>query len=94
MSSWEGWGRNLRAGSHGFGAWFARRGVQRQAGRSGVSPSPSHRAKARHKLLKKRSLGMFQSCRFWGYLMTGSRLAEMGNSWAISKGTRHSTNSI
>lgn len=53
-----------------------------------MSPSPSQNAKARYKLLKERSLGMFQSCPFEGYLVTGSRLAEIGNSWAIPRGTR------
>jgi hypothetical protein len=48
-------GRQKVCGS-GFGAWFARISVQRQAGKIGVLPSPLRRVQACHKLLKKNSL--------------------------------------
>jgi len=66
----------------GFGAWFARISVQRPAGKIWVSPSPPRRVPARYKLLKKNGLRVFQMGRLRGHLVTGTRLAEMGNSWA------------
>jgi|HubBroStandDraft_6_1064221.scaffolds.fasta_scaffold817694_2 hypothetical protein len=66
----------------GFGAWFARISVQRPAGKIGVSPSPPRRVQARYKVLKNNGLRVFQTGRMRGHLVTGTRLAEMGNSWA------------
>ena len=74
-------GRQRVCGS-GFGAWFARVSVQRPAGKIRVLPSPPRRVLARYKVLKKNGLRVFQMGRLRGHLVTGTRLAEMGNSWA------------
>ena len=73
-------GRQRVCGS-GFGAWFAGIGVQRLAGKVRVSPSPPRRVQARYKVLKKNGLRVFQTRRLLGHLVTGTCLAEMGNSW-------------
>lgn len=53
-------------------------------GRSQGLPSPSGVAVAHRKLLKAIKLGVSKKCPNLPRLLNGRRLAEMGNTWAVS----------